>query len=261
MQLLTIFEDESNVLMTNAFSNSALHDRLVGINLSTRFNAVSEKNLRCFSCKYTAEPTREPLKGMLQLDFVQGAATSNLHDMLSNYCDEEQVGDYICGECGKLGETRKSCNMDTAPSELFLHMKRFKSDDSGQHFSKISVPVYFPEILKFSDCRRFPRGLFTDAENYASDANLIEYNIHPDYSGILNKPYPSSFGELLKSQVIASLPLGAFEYRLSAVIRHFGQSIEGGHYYADVFNNSDHLWRRFNDFSDPVVIDKVLNCI
>jgi ubiquitin C-terminal hydrolase len=259
LQLLTMFEEESDDLLMNSFPNfNQQHESLIGINLSTRFNTVGEKNLRCFRCEFIAQPTIESVKGMLQLNFTQGAVTSSLHEMLSKYCEEEQVVDYKCQECGRVGQSGKSINVDTAPSELFLHLNRFKFDNSGQQFSKISTPVNFPEILKFKDCKRFPISNFTD-EDDGSDANL---KIHSDYSGLFNKTSSASaFVDLLGSQAIISLPKVAFEYRLSAVIRHSGTTIERGHYYADVYNSSDHIWRRFNDFNIPIIMDKVCNLI
>ena len=191
-----MFSQESALLLTKFHSevstSSSVYipppSKVLGVNLSTRFNMGITNIVECRLCK-SVSSLNESINGMIQLDLTPGVLLS-VENMLSAYFSKERLIDSACSSCQSKKERFKYCNATLIPSELILHFKRFSYNAAYNLSTKNETAVDFPGILNIADCLRFPNASTTAEVN----VNVSTINMYPQHcnSGLFAS-LPTSF--------------------------------------------------------------------
>ena len=181
--------------------------------ISDHFAGQHASRLKCTACNSTST-TYEPFYSISVEIPVRGPKRGNWHlnSCLRSYCQEERLsGDEVwkCPHCKTEREATKQIIITRAPRFLVLHFKRFemRKGDAKKVHTAIDFPLHG---LDFS-----------------------EYMVRPDKA--------SSEG----FQDQATSP--PFVYDCYAVMRHIGNTGNGGHYISLVKDSVRGCWRKFDD--------------
>ena len=255
-----MFSQESALLLTKFHSevstSSSVYipppSKVLGVNLSTRFNMGITNIVECRLCK-SVSSLNESINGMIQLDLTPGVKLS-VENMLSAYFSKERLIDSACSNCQSKKERFKYCNATLIPSELILHFKRFKYNAANHLPTKNESAVSFPSVLNIADCLRFPNAS-TTAEVNVNVSTINMYSQHCN-SGLFAS-LPTSFSNSAQfyngMDDLLSFPKNALLYQLTGVVRHNGGKyahLDSGHFLADTFDHTrkgNSQWKRLDD--------------
>lgn len=236
------------------------------------FESSMQSVMTCTNCHHQREPRTEMYRDFsLEVDATDAAAPSSpvaanndIHNLIHRYLQPESR-DLRCQHCevGEQVEMRKQL-MSVAPVLVF-HLKRFQYDRRLQEFRKIDAPVTFPSKLSLRaagmmnsnvpnpsleakaqvvNSSLFKR-IFTDSAVNTIDAAVEKFETCTRLAKDLSE------GRMAKG-MLAFTRIEDSEYQLTAVVRHYGSSIGGGHYVCDVRNHKvthghEAHWLRYND--------------
>lgn len=255
-----MFSQESALLLTKFHSevstSSSVYipppSKVLGVNLSTRFNMGITNIVECRLCK-SVSSLNESINGMIQLDLTPRVKLS-VENMLSAYFSKERLIDSACSSCQSKKERFKYCNATLIPSELILHFKRFSYNAAYNLSTKNETAVSFPGVLNIADCLSFPNASTTAEVNVnASTINMYPRNCN---SGLFDS-LPTSFSTPAHfyngMDDLLSFPKRKLLYQLTGVVRHEGgkySRLDKGHFVADTLDKTiggKSQWKRLDD--------------
>lgn len=183
--------------------------------ITSLFAGQHASRLRCTTCHNTST-TYETFTS-ISVE-IPRSGKADIHDCLRSYTQEEKLSRdemWKCPYCNCEREATKQITLTRAPQVLVVHFKRFAMGRK-EVAKKVHTPINFPlmglDIGKYMISREGHNGI----NGYSSDA-----------------PDP------------ATTP--PFTYDAFAVMRHLGQSGNGGHYIAIVRDAARGCWRKYDD--------------
>ncbi|KAL8688357.1 MAG: hypothetical protein Q9218_005717, partial [Villophora microphyllina] len=190
--------------------------------ISNLFAGQHASRLRCTTCKNTST-TYEAFYS-ISVEIPSKGKGIDIHDCLRSYCQEERLSKdemWKCPVCKCEREATKQITITRAPQFLVVHFKRF-SAGKNEGTRKVHTKVEFPlHGLNIESYMTSPSAKSRDSSNQMI-AN--EEGQHPDAA--VTPP---------------------FLYDAYAVMRHLGQSGNGGHYISLVRDAARGCWRKFDD--------------
>eukprot|EP01127_Copromyxa_protea_P012643 TRINITY_DN3316_c0_g1_i3.p1 TRINITY_DN3316_c0_g1~~TRINITY_DN3316_c0_g1_i3.p1 ORF type:complete len:487 (-),score=45.60 TRINITY_DN3316_c0_g1_i3:17-1477(-) len=172
------------------------------------FGGNLRSDLLCEDCdtmSTVSEPFLHISLGLPEINYSRNSGTS-IMDCLSEYCNLELLPDAPpCKRCNN--QMKKQMSVNTLPSILCLHLKRFKQERNDER-KKVGTCVSYPE----------------------------ELNLSPYLSGPIIK---KRNGEVDNSSPVI--------YRLYAVVNHIGHSMDNGHYTCYIHHYLTSHWFKFDD--------------
>jgi ubiquitin carboxyl-terminal hydrolase 8 len=189
--------------------------------ISSLFAGQHASRLRCTSCANTST-TYEAFYS-ISVEIPRSSSTSSsvppahLTDCLRSYTQEERLsGDEVwrCPHCRCDREATKQILLTRLPQVLVIHFKRFSASKT-EAARKIHTPIDFPLV-----------GLAMDQYVIQRPASTTTTTNHPDDDPATSPP---------------------FTYDAYAVLRHIGQTGNGGHYVSVVRDPARNCWRKFDD--------------
>lgn len=181
--------------------------------ISSLFAGQHASRLKCTTC-YNTSTTYEAFYS-ISVE-IPRSGRGDIHHCLRSYCQEEMLrGDEVwkCPYCKREREATKKITITRAPQTLVVHFKRFSASKT-ESARKVHTPIDFPL-----------HGL-----------DMGPYMIPPASSGNL---------DLDARNDPATTP--PYLYDAYAVMRHLGQSGNGGHYISLVKDSARGCWRKFDD--------------
>ncbi|KIW14433.1 hypothetical protein PV08_07216 [Exophiala spinifera] len=178
--------------------------------LSSLFAGQHASRLRCLTCKRTST-TYEAFYS-ISIEIPRSGA-GHIYDCLNSYCREEKLSElWRCPYCKGEREATKQIILTRLPQFLVIHFKRFAAS-KHEKAKKIHTPIEFPLYGLSMDDFVIPRPpSVPDAEGQVDMATT------PPYS-----------------------------YDAYGVLRHLGNSGDGGHYISIVKDQGRGCWRKFDD--------------
>ena len=183
--------------------------------ITSLFAGQHASRLRCTTCHNTST-TYESFNS-ISVE-IPRSGKADIHDCLRSYTQEEKLSRdemWKCPYCNCEREATKQITLTRAPQVLVVHFKRFAMG-KREVAKKVHTPINFPLM-----------GL--DIGKY-----MIPREGHDGTNGLSNEP-PDP----------ATTP--PYTYDAFAVMRHLGQSGNGGHYIAIVRDAARGCWRKFDD--------------
>ena len=183
--------------------------------ITSLFGGQHASRLRCTTCHNTST-TYEPFLS-ISVE-IPRSGKPDLYDCLRSYTREEKLSKdemWKCPYCKCEREATKQITITRAPQVLVVHFKRFamgKRDIA----KKVHTPINFP----------------------LTGLDLGQYMIS-------SKEYPS--GERHSNEYSDCATTPPYRYDAFAVMRHLGQTGNGGHYIAIVRDAARGCWRKFDD--------------
>ncbi|KAI4259100.1 MAG: hypothetical protein LQ352_000894 [Teloschistes flavicans] len=189
--------------------------------ISNLFAGQHASRLRCTTCKNTST-TYEAFYS-ISVEIPSKGKGIDIHDCLRSYCQEERLSKdemWKCPVCRCEREATKQITITRAPQFLVVHFKRFsagKNELARKVHTKVEFPLYGLNIESYMAATSSPK--------FSRDSHIAnEEQQHPDAAV---KP--------------------PFLYDAYAVMRHLGQSGNGGHYISLVRDAARGCWRKFDD--------------
>ena len=184
--------------------------------ISELFAGQHASKLKCTTCNSTST-TYEPFYS-ISVEIPRQEPRRgmwDLHNCLRSYCHEEKLsGDEVwkCPHCKREREATKQITVTRAPQFLVIHFKRFemRKGDAKKVHTLINFPLY---------------GL-----------DIGDYMVRGDASS--NMSYEEDHDPATTAP---------FVYDCYAVMRHIGNSGNGGHYISLVRDAVRGCWRKFDD--------------
>ena len=179
--------------------------------ISSLFAGQHASRLRCKTCGNTSTTYEAFYSISIE---IPRSGRGDMRDCLRSYCAEEMLaGDEVwkCPSCRCEREATKRISITRLPQVLVIHFKRFSASKT-ESARKVHTPIDFPL-----------HGL--NMEPYMTDTRLE----------------PASDGSV--DQAITP----PFQYDAYAVMRHLGQTGNGGHYISLVRDAARGCWRKFDD--------------
>lgn len=189
--------------------------------ISRLFAGQHASRLRCTTCKNTSTTYEAFYSISVE---IPRSGRGDIHECLRSYCQEEMLsGDEVwkCSYCKCEREATKQIIITRAPQFLVLHFKRFSASKT-ESARKVHTPIHFPL-----------HGL--NMEPYIVSAQDAVTNINQQDS-------PTTGDHAIDA---ATTP--PYIYDAYAVMRHLGQSGNGGHYISLVKDAARGCWRKFDD--------------
>ena len=167
--------------------------------------------LRCTTCRNTST-TYEAFYS-ISVEIPRGGQ-GDIRECLRSYCQEEMLsGDEVwkCPHCRCEREATKRITLTRLPKVLVIHFKRFSASKT-ETARKIHTPIEFP---------------------------LYGLNMEPYMAPTQMEP--------TKDGSVDPATTPPFQYDAYAVMRHLGQTGNGGHYISLVRDAARGCWRKFDD--------------
>ncbi|MCJ1282457.1 hypothetical protein MMC26_001780 [Xylographa opegraphella] len=181
--------------------------------ISNLFAGQHASRLRCTTCGNTSTTYEAFYSISVE---IPRSGRGDIHQCLRSYCQEERLsGDEVwkCPHCKREREATKRITLTRLPRVLIIHFKRFSASKT-ESARKVHTPIDFP--------------------------------LH----GLAMEPYmaptqtdPKDVGDGVSDPAITP----PFQYDAYAVMRHLGQTGNGGHYIALVKDPARGCWRKFDD--------------
>ncbi|KAH0833531.1 hypothetical protein AYO21_05210 [Fonsecaea monophora] len=180
--------------------------------MSSLFAGQHASRLRCLTCKRTST-TYEAFYS-ISVEIPRDRA-GHIYDCLASYCREEKLSElWRCPYCKCEREATKQIILTRLPQFLVIHFKRFAAS-KHEKAKKIHTPIEFP------------------LHNLSMDDFVIPRPpALPDQDGRMNME-------------LATTP--PYTYDAYGVLRHLGNSGDGGHYISIVKDQGRGVWRKFDD--------------
>ena len=181
--------------------------------ISSLFAGQHASRLKCTTCRNTSTTYEAFYSISVE---IPRSGRSDIYHCLRSYCQEEMLrGDEVwkCPHCKCEREATKKITITRAPQFLVVHFKRFSASKT-ESARKVHTPIDFPL-----------RGL-----------NMGPYMI---------PPAPSRNPE--SDAKVDPATTSPYLYDAYAVMRHLGQSGNGGHYISLVKDAARGCWRKFDD--------------
>ena len=183
--------------------------------ISSLFAGQHASRLRCTTCSSTST-TYEPFYS-ISIEIPRSSPRRGMHDLhrcLQSYCQEERLaGEEVwrCPHCKREREATKQIILTRAPQFLVIHLKRFevRKGDAKKVHTPINFPLHGLDIGEYMVRDGVPRP---------------QYQSHDDPA--TSPPYV---------------------YDCYAVMRHIGNTGNGGHYISFVKDRVRNCWRKFDD--------------
>lgn len=189
--------------------------------ISSLFAGQHASRLRCTTCKNTSTTYEAFYSISVE---IPRSGRGDIHECLRSYCQEEMLsGDEVwkCSYCKCEREATKQIIITRAPQFLVVHFKRFSASKT-ESARKVHTPIHFPL-----------HGL--NMEQYIVSAKTPATNINPKDSPAIG------------DHAIDAAITPPYIYDAYAVMRHLGQSGNGGHYISLVKDAARGCWRKFDD--------------
>lgn len=189
--------------------------------ISSLFAGQHASRLRCTTCKNTSTTYEAFYSISVE---IPRSGHGDIHDCLRSYCQEEMLsGDEVwkCSHCKCEREATKQIFITRAPQFLVIHFKRFSASKT-ESARKVHTPIHFPL-----------HGLNMEPYIIRTKPAASSVN-HPDMTAN-------------DDQAIDAATTPPFVYDAYAVMRHLGQSGNGGHYISLVKDSARGCWRKFDD--------------
>lgn len=189
--------------------------------ISSLFAGQHASRLRCTTCKNTSTTYEAFYSISVE---IPRSGRGDIHECLRSYCQEEMLsGDEVwkCSYCKCEREATKQIIITRAPQFLVVHFKRFSASKT-ESARKVHTPIHFPL-----------HGL--NMEPYIVSANTTATNIN-------YKDSPGTGDHAIDAAITPP-----YIYDAYAVMRHLGQSGNGGHYISLVKDSARGCWRKFDD--------------
>lgn len=177
--------------------------------ISSLFAGQHASRLKCTTCRNTSTTYEAFYSISVE---IPRSGRSDIYHCLRSYCQEEMLrGDEVwkCPYCKREREAAKKITITRAPQILVVHFKRFSASKT-ESARKVHTPIDFPL-----------HGL-----------DMGPYMIPPAPSG---------------NQDSDPATTPPYLYDAYAVMRHLGQSGNGGHYISLVKDSARGCWRKFDD--------------
>lgn len=189
--------------------------------ISSLFAGQHASRLRCTTCKNTSTTYEAFYSISVE---IPRSGRGDINECLRSYCQEEMLsGDEVwkCSYCKCEREATKQIIITRAPQFLVVHFKRFSASKT-ESARKVHTPIHFPL-----------HGL--NMEPYIISTKDAPMNTNPID--------PPAIGD----HVIDLAITPPYIYDAYAVMRHLGQSGNGGHYISLVKDAARGCWRKFDD--------------
>lgn len=187
--------------------------------ISSLFAGQHASRLRCKTCNHTSTTYEAFYSISVE---IPRSGRGDIRECLRSYCQEEMLsGDEVwrCPHCKCEREATKRIIITRAPQFLVIHFKRFSASKT-ESARKVHTPVHFP--LHGFDFEPYMLPVDSTSDNgqgtVAVDGDTADPAITPPYM-----------------------------YDAYAVMRHLGQSGNGGHYISLVRDTARACWRKFDD--------------
>ncbi|KAI4216953.1 MAG: hypothetical protein LQ351_000902 [Letrouitia transgressa] len=183
--------------------------------ISNLFAGQHASRLRCTTCNSTSTTYEAFYSISVE---IPRSGNGNIYDCLRSYCQEERLSKdemWKCPHCNCQREATKQILITRAPQFLVVHFKRFTASKT-ETARKVHTPIQFP--------------------------------LH----GLNMEPYMIQTTSQSRDQVHSDQPPDAattppYLYDAYAVMRHLGQTGNGGHYIGLVRDAARGCWRKFDD--------------
>jgi len=183
--------------------------------ISDLFAGQHASRLRCTTCGSTSTTYEAFYSISVE---IPRSGRGDIRDCLRSYCQEEMLsGDEVwkCPHCKCEREATKRITLTRLPKVLVIHFKRFSASKT-ESAKKLHTPIDFPlHGLKMEPYM---------ANTQENPATVAENGGYPDPA--ITPP---------------------FQYDAYAVMRHLGQTGNGGHYISLVRDAARGCWRKFDD--------------
>ncbi|EXJ92946.1 hypothetical protein A1O3_01502 [Capronia epimyces CBS 606.96] len=178
--------------------------------LSSLFAGQHASRLRCLTCRRTSTTYEAFYSISIE---IPRTGTGHVYDCLNSYCREEKLSElWRCPYCKCEREATKQIILTRLPQFLVIHFKRFAAS-KHEKAKKIHTPIEFPLY-----------GLAMD------DFVIPRPPPGPDQDGPID---------------MATTP--PYSYDAYGVLRHLGNTGDGGHYISIVKDQGRGCWRKFDD--------------
>lgn len=181
--------------------------------ISTLFAGQHASRLRCTTCGNTSTTYEAFYSISVE---IPRTGCGDIRECLRSYCQEEMLsGDEVwkCPHCKCEREATKRITLTRLPQVLVVHFKRFSASKT-ESARKVHTPIDFP---------------------------LHGLNMEPYMAP--TQAYLKDVGEGVPDPAITP----PFQFDAYAVMRHLGQTGNGGHYVALVRDQARGCWRKFDD--------------
>ncbi len=189
--------------------------------VSNLFAGQHASRLRCTTCRNTSTTYEAFYSISVE---IPRSGKGDIRDCLRSYCQEEMLsGDEVwkCPHCKCEREATKQIIITRAPQFLLIHFKRFSASKT-ESARKVHTPIDFPL-----------HGL-----------NMEPYMIPAPSPEVARQVAKISGGD---GRVVDPAITPPYQYDAYAVMRHLGQSGNGGHYISLVKDSTRGCWRKFDD--------------
>lgn len=178
--------------------------------MSSLFAGQHASRLRCLTCKQTSTTYEAFYSISIE---IPRSGSGHIYDCLNSYCREEKLSElWRCPYCKCEREATKQIILTRLPQFLVIHFKRFAAS-KNERAKKIHTPIEFPLYGLIMDDFVIPRP----------------------------PPIPDQDGKI----DLATTP--PYSYDAYGVLRHLGNSGDGGHYISIVKDQGRGSWRKFDD--------------
>ncbi|RVX73703.1 hypothetical protein B0A52_02593 [Exophiala mesophila] len=178
--------------------------------MSSLFAGQHASRLRCLTCKRTSTTYEAFYSISIE---IPRTGTGHIYDCLNSYCREEKLSElWRCPYCKCEREATKQIILTRLPQFLVIHFKRFAAS-KHEKAKKIHTQIEFPLYGLTMDDFVIPRP----------------------------PPIPNQDGKL---DLATTAP---YSYDAYGVLRHIGNSGDGGHYISLVKDQGRGCWRKFDD--------------
>jgi len=179
--------------------------------ISSLFAGQHASRLRCTTCRNTST-TYEAFYS-ISVEIPQ-RGTGDVRDCLRSYCQEERLSgeeEWKCPHCRCQREATKQIIITRLPTILVVHFKRFSASKT-ESARKVHTPIDFP--------------------------------LH----GLDMAPYMGATRMETRSDELPDPAITPpFSYDCYAVLRHIGQTGNGGHYISLCRDAARRCWRKYDD--------------
>ena len=182
--------------------------------VSKIFAGQHASRLRCTTCQGTSTTYEAFYSISVE---IPRSGRGDIRDCLRSYCQEEMLsGDEVwkCPNCKCEREATKRITITRMPQVLVVHFKRFSASKT-ESARKVHTPIEFPLHGLSMEPYMVP---LSPASAKATSDGMVDPAITPP-----------------------------FLYDAYAVLRHLGQSGNGGHYISLVRDTARGYWRKFDD--------------
>ncbi|KIX96411.1 uncharacterized protein Z520_07677 [Fonsecaea multimorphosa CBS 102226] len=180
--------------------------------MSSLFAGQHASRLRCLTCKRTSTTYEAFYSISVE---IPRDRPGHIYDCLSSYCREEKLSElWRCPYCKCEREATKQIILTRLPQFLVIHFKRFAAS-KHEKAKKIHTPIEFPL-----------------------------HNLSMDDFVIPRPPSPPDQDGRMNMELATTPP---YTYDAYGVLRHLGNSGDGGHYISIVKDQGRGVWRKFDD--------------